>query len=145
MTSQTTGPVIVGVDGSDTALRAAERARDLAAALQVPLLVVTAHSEERTQTVVVGSDEYRVSESGTAHDVAEQVARRLRRDDVEIRPSAARGRPSEALAALAESEGAQMIVVGNQRMRGMARVLGSVASSVAHNAQCDVHIVNTYT
>ena len=37
-----------------------------------------------------------------------------------------------------------LIVVGNRRMRGIGRVLGSVANSVAHNATCDVYIANTY-
>ena len=39
---------------------------------------------------------------------------------------------------------ARMIVVGNRRMHGIGRVLGSVANSVAHNAPCDVYIANTY-
>jgi nucleotide-binding universal stress UspA family protein len=29
-------------------------------------------------------------------------------------------------------------------MRGIGRLLGSVANSVAHNAPCDVYIANTY-
>jgi nucleotide-binding universal stress UspA family protein len=37
-----------------------------------------------------------------------------------------------------------MIVVGNRRMHGLGRVLGSIANSVAHNASCDVYIANTY-
>jgi nucleotide-binding universal stress UspA family protein len=36
-----------------------------------------------------------------------------------------------------------MIVVGNRRMQGIGRVLGSVANSVAHNAPCDVYIAKT--
>ena len=39
--------------------------------------------------------------------------------------------------------GAQLIVVGNVGMKGLGRVLGSVASSVALNAPCDVYIVKT--
>lgn len=30
-----------------------------------------------------------------------------------------------------------MVVVGNKRVQGMARVLGSVASAVAKDAPCD--------
>jgi nucleotide-binding universal stress UspA family protein len=36
-----------------------------------------------------------------------------------------------------------MIVVGNRRMQGLGRLLGSVANDVAHHAPCDVHIVKT--
>lgn len=38
---------------------------------------------------------------------------------------------------------ADIIVVGNRRRRGIGRVLGSIANSVAHNAPCDVYIANT--
>ena len=55
--------------------------------------------------------------------------------------SAALGKPAEALIHEAERHEAQMIVVGNLRMRGIGRVLGSVANSIAHNAPCDVYIV----
>ena len=36
-----------------------------------------------------------------------------------------------------------MIVVGNKRVQGLARVLGSVASAVAQHAPCDVYIAKT--
>ena len=54
------------------------------------------------------------------------------------------GRPADALIREAISKEARVIVVGNRRMRGIGRVLGSVANSVAHNAPCDVYIANTY-
>ena len=38
---------------------------------------------------------------------------------------------------------ADVIVVGNRRMQGVKRVLGAVASDVAHHAPCDVLIVKT--
>jgi nucleotide-binding universal stress UspA family protein len=57
--------------------------------------------------------------------------------------AAARGKPAEALVDEAARSGAQLIVVGNRRMHGLGRVLGSVANSVAHNAPCDVYIAKT--
>jgi nucleotide-binding universal stress UspA family protein len=39
--------------------------------------------------------------------------------------------------------GARIIVVGNRRVQGASRVLGSIASDVAKQAPCDVLIVNT--
>ncbi|MCP3973298.1 MAG: universal stress protein, partial [bacterium] len=38
---------------------------------------------------------------------------------------------------------ARMIVVGNRRVQGIARVLGSVASDVAKRAPCSVLIAHT--
>jgi nucleotide-binding universal stress UspA family protein len=45
--------------------------------------------------------------------------------------------------AIADEEGAQMIVVGNRGMTGAKRVLGSVPNYVSHHANCDVVIVRT--
>jgi nucleotide-binding universal stress UspA family protein len=44
---------------------------------------------------------------------------------------------------IAESEGAQMIVVGNKGMTGARRVLGSVPNKISHHARCAVLIVPT--
>ena len=44
---------------------------------------------------------------------------------------------------VAKEIGADLIVVGNRRVQGIGRVLGSVATDVAHHAPCDVYIVKT--
>jgi nucleotide-binding universal stress UspA family protein len=44
---------------------------------------------------------------------------------------------------VARREGADLIVVGSQGMRGVGRVLGSVPNKVSHRAPCDVLIVQT--
>jgi nucleotide-binding universal stress UspA family protein len=38
---------------------------------------------------------------------------------------------------------ARAIVVGNRRVQGMSRVLGSVAADVTRQAPCDVVVANT--
>lgn len=136
-------PIVVGVDDSPTARKAAEKARDLALKLDAPLHVVSAHTEDEITHTKSGSDQWVVSSADHALQIAEDVARGLDVPAVEILAFSAHGKPSEALIAYAERVGAQMIVVGNQRMRGITRVLGSVANSVSHKATCDVYIVNT--
>lgn len=138
-----TGIIVVGVDGSDTALRAARTARDLAATLGATLHVVSAFDSDRTEVFGSGSDQWIVSDAGEAEKVARRVAEGLRTPEVTVTYAAARGKPAEALIGEAERSGARMIVVGNRRMRGIGRVLGSVANSVAHNAPCDVYIAKT--
>jgi nucleotide-binding universal stress UspA family protein len=50
----------------------------------------------------------------------------------------------EAILSVAESVGADLVVVGNRGMSGKARfVLGSVPNKVAHRSPCSVLIVNT--
>jgi nucleotide-binding universal stress UspA family protein len=138
-----TGIIVVGVDGSETALRAARTAKDLAATLGATLHVVSAFDSDRTEVFGSGSDQWIVSDAGEAEKVARSVAETLSTPETKVTYSAARGKPAEALIKEAERSGARMIVVGNRRMRGIGRVLGSVANSVAHNAPCDVYIAKT--
>lgn len=137
------GTVVVGVDGSDTARKAAEAARDLATALGATLHVVSAYDSDRSGVFGSGSDTWLVTDADKAEHIARTVADTLG-GDVRITHAAAAGRPADALIREAISKEAKIIVVGNRRMRGIGRVLGSVANSVAHNAPCDVYIANTY-
>ncbi|HET7139253.1 MAG TPA: universal stress protein [Arthrobacter sp.] len=137
------GIIVVGVDGSGTAKKAAESARDLAAAVGASLHVVSAFDSDRTEIFGSGSDQWIVSDADGAENIAKTVAEALS-GSVKVTYSAARGKPADALIKEAERLDATMIVVGNRRMRGIGRVLGSVANSVAHNAPCDVYIANTY-
>jgi len=50
------GTIVVGVDGSPTARKAAEAARDLASALGATLHVVSAFDSERSQVFGSGSN-----------------------------------------------------------------------------------------
>lgn len=137
------GTIVVGVDGSTTARKTAEAAMDLATALGATLHVVSAYDAERSGIFGSGSDKWLVSDADRAEHAARTVADTLG-GDIKITYSAAAGRPADALIREAISKEARVIVVGNRRMRGIGRVLGSVANSVAHNAPCDVYIANTY-
>ncbi|MDN4609871.1 universal stress protein [Arthrobacter burdickii] len=137
-------PVVVGVDGSETAYKAAEVARDLAVALNAPLLVISAFDGDHHEVIRSGNDEFVISATRDAEKVAKGVAGNLRTNGLEVTHLVARGKPADTLISEAARTKARLIVVGNRRMRGIGRVLGSVASSVAHGASCDVYIANTY-
>lgn len=137
------GVIVVGVDGSASSRKAAEAARDLAQALDATLHVVSAFDGDRAEVFGSGGDQWIVSDTDAAEHVARTVAASLD-GGIEVRYSAVRGRPADALIKEAVSMKASIIVVGNRRMKGIGRVLGSVANSVAHNAPCDVFIANTY-
>ncbi|WP_159706437.1 universal stress protein [Arthrobacter sp. 18067] len=138
-----TGVVIVGVDGSETAMRAARAAQQLAIGLGASLRVVSAFDSNRTEVVEIGTDKWIVSDAAEAETVARTVAEQLADDRLDVTYSAARGKPGEALVKEAEMQDARLIVVGNRRMQGLGRVLGSVANTVAHTAPCDVYIAKT--
>lgn len=139
------GTVIVGVDGSDTSFKAAARAATIAAGLGASLSVVTAHAKDNTEVVRIGSDTWILDDAEQAKKLAEKTAVKLRElvPGAKIDSVAVKGKPQDALVEEATRTGAQLIVVGNVGMRGLGRVLGSVANSVAHSAPCDVYIVKT--
>ena len=136
------GVVVVGVDGSPSARKAAEMALGLAESLGASLHIVTAFDVDRSETFGVGSDEVRVWNSDAAENVAKSLSDS--KPGINVTYFAARGKPADALIKEAMRLDARLIVVGNRRMRGIGRLLGSVANSVAHNAPCDVYIANTY-
>lgn len=139
------GIVVVGVDESSTAAKAAAKAAELAAALQAELVAVNAFDRSDVPPVVEGGD----LPPFTAHDGAESVAQRvldvLRADYPTLKMTARGqlGRPADAIVDAAEEVGASIIVVGNKRVQGISRVLGSIATHVAQHAPCDVYIAHT--
>ena len=137
------GTIVVGVDGSDTAFKAAEAAASLAAQTGSTLHVVTAFGEDAAEEIKVGSDSWLVSGAGDAEGLATSIAAKLRSITPTISFGVGHGKPHEVLITEAERVNATMIVVGNRRMQGAGRILGSVANSVAHRAPCDVYIVKT--
>ena len=135
--------IVVGVDGSESARHAAEAAARLAAGTGSALHVVTAYDVERREEIGVGGDRWVVSSGDDAKKVADSVAASLATSVTTLTTASALGKPHEVLVDVATRLGASMIVVGNRRMRGPGRLLGSVANSVAHSAPCDVYIVKT--
>jgi nucleotide-binding universal stress UspA family protein len=138
-----TGTIIVGVDGSETAMKAARAAAGLAVGLGATLTVVTAYASDKTEVVELAGEDWTVSTAAEAAKVAKRVVAQLGAEGFKTTYTAALGKPHDVLIAEAERLAARMIVVGNRRMQGLGRVLGSVANTVAHNAPCDVYIAKT--
>ena len=135
-----TKPIVVGVDQSETARRAAFRAAELATALGAPLHLVMAASRGRADGLA----------TETGHHVdwlagAEQYLEALMG---ELKVAAVTGAvvpddPATAMCDEAVRVDAQMIVVGNKRVQGISRVLGAIGLDVARRASCDVLISDT--
>lgn len=133
--------VIVGVDRSPRALSAARRAADLALALDTWLHVVTCDEARGSRTVRVGSDSFHIDPIAAADDFLRDVRRRIGAE--RVTSSVDTGRPGRSLCRVAKDRGAGTVVVGNHRVNGAGRVLGSVAMDVLHHAPCDVFVANT--
>ncbi len=138
---QNNGPIVVGVDESETARAAARRAAELAEALGAELHIVMATGKPDSHVVKVGSDEFQVDDYASAEAHLQTVRLSLGYDKASTELGNAPA--GKMLADIAARIGAQTIVVGNRRVQGVSRVLGSVASDVLRHAPCDVLVVNT--
>jgi nucleotide-binding universal stress UspA family protein len=136
--------IVVGTNWSETAEVAFVKALELARSGGAHLHVVTASppspppasggSAGASAAAAIGPD-------FQADVVLERTLERLGADDVEVQQHASTAEPGEAILAVAERVGADLIVVGNKGMH--RRVLGSIPNTVSHRATCDVLIVQT--
>jgi nucleotide-binding universal stress UspA family protein len=137
-----TGPIVVGVDESPTARRAAFSAASLATALGAPLHLVMAVKKGPTQTVSGGgSEQWNINWLTTAEQFLDALIGELATPRTTRTISVSE--PATAICDEAHRLDARMIIVGNRRVQGLSRVLGAVATDVARTARCDVMIVNT--
>ena len=104
--------------------------------------VVTAVEKATQEVVGVATDRFVFDSLDLARESIERVVRSLD-PGVEYTVSAVEGFPARALINVATEVNADLIVVGNVRMQGISRVLGSVGNEVLHNAPCNVLIVKT--
>ena len=136
--------IIVGVDGSETAARAAEAAAEMANSYNRPLHIVMSMTRTTTQEVQGGGSEtWHVDSVGVAEDLLKALAGKLK-VTTPVTHAVVMKDPATALCEEATRLEATAIVVGNKRVQGAARVLGSIAGDVAKHAPCNVLIVHTH-
>ncbi len=154
--------VVVGTDGSESSLRAVDRAGAVAAQENAKLIVATAHihtpekgrwsvapSPDRVSDPraadALGREGYRMHGDAAIYELlrdARDRAKAAGAQDIEER--AVTGAPVEALITLAEEVGADVLVVGDVGLDSVAgRLLGSVPADVARKAKIDILIVHT--
>jgi maltose/moltooligosaccharide transporter len=138
--------VVVGSDGSPSALYAVARAQEVAAAAEARVIVVAAYEQGSSfdhhdpidgRTLLYGQDGARAAMSKSIRELNSERVR-----DIEQVVVAAR--PAEALLRVAEGSPASLVVVGNRGLGAQeGEVLGSVPAEVVRNAHCDVLVVQT--
>jgi nucleotide-binding universal stress UspA family protein len=121
--------IVLATDGSLHSDRAATVAAALAARHRLPLTVVSAAEDPRT-------------DGPAAHANAERALTLVRNAGVEASARVENGKPFETILKAAEESGADLIVVGRRGINRAERVLiGSTSERVAGNANCPVLIV----
>jgi nucleotide-binding universal stress UspA family protein len=139
-------PLVVGVDGSESGLRAVEWAADQAARHGVPLRIVHGSLWERYEQDALADTPGATPDVVTEHDLAEAILAhaadraRGRVPTLEIVTDVVPQDPASAL--LREADSATAVVTG-ARGRGPIKelLLGSVSLSVAARAPCPVVVV----
>lgn len=132
--------LLLATDFSDEARRAEEYASALAASWQVPLSVMTVLEFPPGM-----NPDYAVNKqylTDRMHDASTRLAEfkeRTRRRGIVATTHIASGIPSERVIAAAQSEEADLLVVGTRGKSGLAHVLlGSTAERVIRSAPCPV-------
>lgn len=122
--------VIVGTDGSPTAVRAVKVAAMFAAADRCELSIISAH-----QGAPASAESALETAMAAVTAIHDKVACR-----------AVGLEPAEALVAECGEEGLDLLVVGNKGMTSTSRfLLGSVPDKISHSARSDLLIVSTGT
>jgi maltose/moltooligosaccharide transporter len=138
--------VIVGSDGSPSALYAVARAHEIAAAALARIVVVSAYEPtgepglpdtERGRKLLIGEAAARAA---MRTSVAELTSDRVR----DVEQVVVAGKPAETLLRVAGQSPATLIVVGNRGLGAAeGEVLGSVPAEIVRNAVCDVTVIQT--
>jgi nucleotide-binding universal stress UspA family protein len=135
--------VVVGIDGSQAAIQAAEWAVDEAVSREIPLRLVEVIPEqvEPAPLASVGNVRMELEYGETALRIATAAVEATGKP-VKVETAILQGNPAATL--IAESRDAEMICVGSVGIGRFARaLLGSTAAELAEAAHCPVAIVRT--
>lgn len=140
--------VLVGTDGSDSSLRAVDRAAQIAAGTGAKLIVATAYfpqSEDSRAADVLKDEGYKMAGNAPIYAILREARDRAHTAGAkDVDEKAVVGAPVDALVDLAEEIKADLLVVGNVGLSTIAgRLLGSVPANVARRSKSDVLIVHT--
>ncbi|MET0703204.1 MAG: universal stress protein [Mycobacterium sp.] len=140
--------VVVGTDGSDSSLRAVDRAGALASGPDARVVIATAYfpsSDDSRASDVLKDEGYKLSGNAPIYAILREAKDRAKAAGAtNVEEKAIVGAPVDALVDLAEEVNADLLVVGNVGLSTIAgRLLGSVPANVARRSKSDVLIVHT--
>jgi len=140
--------IVVGTDGSDSSLRAVEKAGQIAAGSGATVVVATAYfpqGEDQHVADVLKDEGYKMAGNAPIYAILREARERAQQAGAKsVEEKAVVGAPVDALVDLAEEVKADLLVVGNVGLSTIAgRLLGSVPANVARRSKTDVLIVHT--
>jgi nucleotide-binding universal stress UspA family protein len=142
--------ILVGTDGSDTSMRAVDRAAAIARDSGARLVIVTAFTPHSERELNQASEELRGESWELVGSAPAEANLGIARDHAaklgatNIETVAVEGTPIEVLATTAKRVQADLLVVGNVGLNTLqGRLLGSVPGDIARKSPIDVLIVHT--
>ncbi|GAA2911902.1 universal stress protein [Streptomyces erythrogriseus] len=135
-------PMVVGVDGSESSLRAVDWAADEAGLRELPLRIVHAYRWDRYEGGSLAREFDEPSRRVTPDDILVVAGRRARRHhpDLAVTTEAVAEEPEYVL--LREARNASAVILGTRGRGELADLLlGSVSLTVAATANCAVVVV----
>jgi nucleotide-binding universal stress UspA family protein len=158
--------ILVGTDGSPTAMKAVDAAATLAERLGAKPVIVCVYEPPteqelaklradpndpieqwgagRAQREVPEEFRWRIAGATQAEDVLDRAAQHAADRGIDAEVRAVEGNPAEELIATADEEDFDLIAVGSVGMTGAKRfTLGNVPHRVSHHAPTDVLILHT--
>ena len=140
--------IVVGTDGSDSSLRAVDKAGQIAAGSDAKVVVATAYfpqSDDQRAADVLKDEGYKMAGKAPIYAILREARERATAAGAKnVEEKAIVGAPVDALVDLAEDVKADLLVVGNVGLSTIAgRLLGSVPANVARRSKTDVLIVHT--
>ena len=140
--------VVVGTDGSESSLRAVDRAGEVAAESNAKLFIATGYfppSDDLRAADVLKDEGYKVRGNAPIYAMLREARDRAKAagaKNIEERPI--QGAAVDALVDLTEEVKADLLVVGNVGLGSvLGRVFGSIPANVSRRAKTDVLIVHT--
>lgn len=154
--------IVVGTDGSDSSLRAVDRAATIAAQEHAKLVVASAyqpvierggwsrppshdHVVDPRAADSLGGEGYKMHGAAHVYEILQEARDRAKAAGaLDIVEEAIEGAAVDAIVKLVTEVDADLIVVGDVGLDSVAgRLLGSVPANVARRAKVDILIVHT--
>ena len=138
------GPIVVGTDGSTGAEAAVAKVIELLSGKDVAVHIVCAFPGRTTlERLGVSARQEPADLRGVAADVLGRAETRLREAGFAVEKHAREGDPANTIIDVADTENADLIVVGSRGTTGLSRfMLGSVAAKLSHHTSRSLLIVH---
>ena len=140
--------ILVPVDGSETARRAVNAARELAGGgVEVIVLSVAVDRDvmpsERMATGHISRKDIQDDRRQQAAGVAQEAAKILQDAGITAKDEVATGDPAHCIIERARELDTPLVVIGRRGLTGFRElIMGSVSNKVVHYADCPVLVIN---